>query len=342
MVPDLWTLYAEMKRSRLFELAIAQLWEDGLISGEMHLGVGEEAIIGGIVSQLREDDALALDHRGTAALLLRGIDPVLILRELLGHPQGLCGGQGGHMHLFSKEHLCASSGIVGAAGPAAAGFALAAQYLRPQSIAVAFFGEGAINQGMLLEAMNLAAVWMLPVLFVCKDDSWAITSRSSEFTGGTLNERARGFGILYKEIDGFDVAMVWHAARQAIEFIRDGHGPYFLHVHCVHLEAHFLGYQLLRATRDPLREMPRIALPLTRALLHTRGASLRERRDGTNIVIAALTDTLRDPRRSTAYDPIERTRNLLIADADRLNDLEQQIEREVENVLAASLTEETS
>ena len=155
MPPDLWSLYGLMLESRLFEEAIAQLWRDGLISGEMHLGTGEEAVIAGIVSQLREGDALALDHRGTAAMLMRGVDPAAILREVCGHPDGLCGGMGGHMHLFSREHLAASSGIVGAEGPAAAGFALAAQTLSPGAIAVAFFGEGAMNQGMLLESLNL-------------------------------------------------------------------------------------------------------------------------------------------------------------------------------------------
>lgn len=170
MSHDLWSLYALMLKARLFEEATAKLWHEGMISGEMHLGTGEEAIIAGIVSHLKEGDAMALDHRGTAALLMRGVEPVLLLREFLGCKDGLCGGMGGHMHLFSKEHLAASSGIVGAEGPAAVGFALAAQYLRPGAIAVAFFGDGAMNQGMLMESMNLASVWKLPVLFVCKDD----------------------------------------------------------------------------------------------------------------------------------------------------------------------------
>ena len=110
MPSDIWSLYAFMLKSRLFEGSIAKLWHDGFISGEMHLGTGEEAIVTGVVSQLREGDAMALDHRGTAALLIRGVDPILILHELLGHPEGLCGGMGGHMHLFSKQHLAASSG----------------------------------------------------------------------------------------------------------------------------------------------------------------------------------------------------------------------------------------
>ena len=147
MTPNIWSLYSLMLKSRLFEEAIGQLWHDGLISGEMHLGTGEEAIIAGIIDHLREGDAMALDHRGTAPLFMRGVDPILILRELLGYPDGLCAGMGGHMHLFSKDHLSASSGIVGAAGPTAAGFALAAQYLRPKAVALAFFGDAAINQG---------------------------------------------------------------------------------------------------------------------------------------------------------------------------------------------------
>lgn len=246
MPPNLWSLYALMLKSRLFEEAIAKLWHDGLISGEMHLGTGEEAIIAGVVIQLREDDAMALDHRGTAALLMRGVDPVLILREMLGYPDGLCGGMGGHMHLFSKEYLAASSGIVGAEGPTAAGFALAAQYLRPGAMSVAFFGEGAMNQGMLMEAMNLASAWNLPVLFVCKDDGWAITTQSKKVTGGDLNERARGLGIPVVEVDGLDVSKVWEASHSAIERTRSGQGPTFLHARCVHFEGHFLGFQYLK------------------------------------------------------------------------------------------------
>ncbi|MHA2182643.1 MAG: thiamine pyrophosphate-dependent enzyme, partial [Promethearchaeota archaeon] len=110
---DLWKLYRMMLRSRLFEESVTELWEKGKISGEMHLGTGEEAIIAGVISQLEEGDAIAIDHRGTPPLIMRGIDPILLLLEFLGHSQGLCAGQGGHMHLFSKKELVATSGIVG-------------------------------------------------------------------------------------------------------------------------------------------------------------------------------------------------------------------------------------
>jgi TPP-dependent pyruvate/acetoin dehydrogenase alpha subunit len=337
MPPDLWFLYALMKKSRLFEEAVTRLWQEGLISGEMHLGTGEEAIVAGIVSQLRADDAMALDHRGTPPLLMRGVDPVLILRELLGRPDGLCGGRGGHMHLFSQEHLAASSGIVGAAGPTAAGFALAAQYLRPEAIAVAFFGDGAVNQGMLMESMNLASVWNLPVLFVCKDDRWAITTQSSQVTGGDLEERVRGLGVPYVEIDGREVGEVWEAAHQAIERARSGGGPTFLHASCVHLEGHFLGYQLLRVMRNPVRELPGTAIPLVRSLLRPGGASLAERAAGLRDVLSTVPATLRDPRREPDNDPLVRTRAALESDAARLNELEDRTEREMAEVVSSAL-----
>ncbi|MBE3063569.1 MAG: thiamine pyrophosphate-dependent dehydrogenase E1 component subunit alpha, partial [Spirochaetes bacterium] len=176
---DLWSLYRQMLRSRLVETEVIRFWDDGLISGEMHLGIGEEGVAAAVVSRMREGDAMALDHRGTPALVMRGIDLVSLFKELLGRPDGLCCGRGGHMHLISRELLSASSGIVGASGPAAAGFALAAKRLRPGSLSAAFFGEGAMNEGMLMESLNLAAVWKLPVLFVCKDNQLSITTLSS-------------------------------------------------------------------------------------------------------------------------------------------------------------------
>ena len=336
---DLWSLYTLMKKSRRFEETVAQLWKDGLISGEMHLGTGEEAIIAGVVSHLRPGDAMALDHRGTAAFLMRGIDPVLLLREMLGRPDGLCGGMGGHMHLFSKDHLAASSGIVGASGPAAVGFALAAQTLHPGAIAVAFFGEGAMNQGMLMESINLAAAWNLPLLFVCKDDGWAITTKPGESTGGMLGERVRGLGVRYIEVDGLDVKQVWQSAGQAVERLRSGNGPTFLHARCVHLEGHFLGLILLRILRDPFRELPAIVGPLIRSFLSPGGGSLRDRLSGMSKIISAILAAVRDPRRLSTNDPVAQARLLLLVDPDGLSALEDRIEDEIAAILASALRE---
>ncbi len=342
MPPDLWSLYGLMLKSRLLEEAIAELWHKGLISGEMHLGTGEEAVNAGVVAHLREGDALALDHRGTSALMMRGVDPVLILREVLGLPGGLSGGMGGHMHLFSKEHLAASSGIVGAAGPAAAGFALAGRYLRPGSVAVAFFGEGAMNQGMLLESMNLASAWKLPVLFVCKDDGWSITTSSAALTGGRLNDRARGFGIPASDVDGLDAAAVWEASGTAIERVRASLGPAFLHARCVHFEGHFLGFQLIRVARDPLREMPKISASLARSFVRSGGAGLRGRLEGVKTVLGAAQSSRKDPRRDTDNDPVGRLRKALRSDGARLEGLEARVGSEVRDALAAALKETPS
>jgi pyruvate dehydrogenase E1 component alpha subunit len=339
MPSDLWSLYEMMLKCRLFEEAIANLWHDGLISGEMHLGTGEEAIIAGVLSHLQKGDALALDHRATAAMLLHGVDPVLILRELLGYSNGLCGGKGGHMHLFSKEHLAASSGIVGSSGPAAAGFALAARYLRPEKIAVSFFGEGAINQGMLMESMNLASIWKLPVLFVCKDDSWSITAESQEMTGGTLINRAEGLGLEAFLVDGLDVGKVRELSGKVIAKIRSGGGPVFIQATCVHLEGHFLGYQLLRIIRQPLTEMPKISGPITRSMLRFQGGQIKERIEGLKTVLSTVIKTLRDPRGEKNNDPLTQTRKLLLKESDRLKDIEEKNKREIGDIITDALRE---
>lgn len=336
MQPDLWALYRKMLTSRLFEEAVTHLWQDGLISGEMHLGTGEEAIVAGVVDHLREGDAMALDHRGTAPLLMRGVDPVLLLREFLGRADGLCSGMGGHMHLFSPQHLAGSSGIVGASGPAAVGFALAGLYLRPGTLAVAFFGEGATNQGMMLEAMNLAVIWKLPVLFVCKDNEWAITTPSQSVIGGKLVDRAGGFGMPAAEVDGSDVAVVWHAAKAAVERARSGGGPTFLHARCIRLEGHFLGDALVRVARHPVKEMKPMAGPLLRSATRRKGASLRQRADSLR-TITTLIATAFKGKALKQGDPIKETRQKLEADRTRLQKLERAVAQEIQGALETAL-----
>jgi len=334
--PDLWSLYWNMLRSRLFELEVTRLWQEGLISGEMHLGVGEEAIAAGVVCQLEEGDSMALDHRGTPALLMRGVDPVLLLKEFLGKPDGLCRGMGGHMHLFSKEHLAASSGIVGASGPTAAGFALAAQHLHPGKVTLAFFGEGAVNQGMLMESMNLAAAWKLPVIFVCKDNQLAITTSSPAVTGGVLTERAMGFGIPAAAVDGLDVEQVWHWANQAITRARKGEGPSFVQASCTHLEGHFLGDLLLRIARRPIKEMKSMAGPLMKAFFKPKGASIGKRAEGMSTITSLIKGTIK-LRVSKKNDPLTLTRKKLESDKTRLNGLEKKLESEIRQVVETAL-----
>jgi len=328
MKPDLWHIYENMFRSRLFEEAIIQAWNEGRISGEMHLSVGEEAIVAATVLQLQGGDAMALDHRGTAPLVMRGVDLALLFREMLGQADGLCKGQGGHMHLFSKEHLAASSGIVGAAGPAAAGFALANRYLRPGKVALAFFGEGAMNQGMLLESMNLAVVWKLPVVFVCKDNQWAITTPSRSVTGGSLAERAGSFGMPSVQIDGNDVEAVWEAARKAIDRARAKKGPAFLQAACSHPEGHFLGDPLLRISRHPVKEMKKVAGPLLKSVTRAGGASALKRTGGLGTVTSLIGKTTKT-QVFDHKDPVKIVRGRLAADKGRLKTLEEDVNEQI-------------
>jgi acetoin:2,6-dichlorophenolindophenol oxidoreductase subunit alpha len=335
MTLDLWQLYREMLRSRRFEEAVSHLWSQGLISGEMHLGIGEEAIAAGTVCQLEDGDALALDHRGTPPLVMRGVGLVPLLREFLGCDDGLCHGCGGHMHLFAPDHLAVSSGIVGAAAPAAVGLALSAQHLRPGRIALAFFGEGATNQGMVMEALNLAVVWHVPVVFVCKDNNWSITTYSSDMSGGSLLERARSFGMPALDVDGRDVEAVWQAACEAISGGRKDGGPTFLLAHCDHLEGHFLGDPLLHLARQPVRGFLPYLRPLMRAVLARRGTSLRQR-IAAQLEILRLLRCMRRDHLGSIRDPLERTRSKLSGDPERLERIECEVTHEIEAAVRAA------
>ena len=332
MEPDLWKLYRIMLQSRLFEEAVLQLWSNGEISGEMHLAIGEEAIAAGILSQIQNGDALALDHRGTPQLLMRGVDPVILLKEFLGAADGLCGGQGGHMHLFSSEHLAMSSGIVGASAPAALGFAISAEFLRPGKIAVAFMGEGAVNQGMVMESFNMAAAWELPVLFVCKDNQWSITTQSDSVRSGSLTERAKSFGMPAWEIDGSDVVAVWKAASHAISHARDGEGPSFMLAQCMRPEGHFIGDPLIRISRRPVKEMKKIAGPLIKSVTKIRGSSIAQRSQSLGTIYSTLVKTVKEQIKEQ-NDPLKKCRELLKSDKERLQTLENRIKIKIQEIV---------
>jgi len=322
-------LYRNMALSRAFELAIAELWRQGKISGEMHLGTGEEAVMAGVAAHLVEGDAVALDHRSTPMLAMLGVDPGAILLELLGQETGLCKGRGGHMHLFSKAHLAASSGIVGAAGPAAAGFGLAAKRLRKGKVAVAFFGEGAANQGMLLESLNLAVAWSLPVVFVCKDNQWAIMTRSAKVTGGKLVERARGFGLRAEDVDGLDAMAVWKEVGRFIERARAGKGPSFLLARCSRLDGHYLGDALVRSASASMAENKETLGPILSSAVSRGGGGIGARLKS----LGTMTDLIRragKEQRDGKHDPIFRARK-------KLGETAQQIEAEVATRVEAAV-----
>lgn len=260
-----------MCRIRYVERAAQDLWARGLISGELHPGIGEEAVAAGVVAHLREGDAVASDYRSTPPLVARGVDLGALFGELVGDPAGLCGGRAGHMHLMSEPLRVAASGIVGAPGPLACGFGLAVRREGRGGVAVAFFGDGALNQGSLMEALNLAAAWRLPVVFVCKDNRWAATTRSSRLTGGGPRRRAHGLGLPVIRVDGGDVLAVERGARRAVDRARTGGGPTFLLARCRRPEGHVAGDPVQRVTRT-LHELRAQGEPLLAAALARPGA----------------------------------------------------------------------
>jgi len=310
--PDRERLFAEMCRMRYVEQAVAELWQAGLVSGEMHLGTGEEATVAGVLAHLEEGDSLSVDYRSTPPFVARGVDIASLLCEVLGDERGLDGGRAGHMHLLSPEHLAAASGIVGAPAPLACGFGLAAQLGKNRRVAVAFFGDGAVNEGMVMESLNLASVWRLPVVFVCKDNRWAVTTRSRSVLAGGLVRRAQGFGLPVVRVDGCDVEAVWQAAGRAVSRARHGRGPTFLLARVERMEGHFLGDPLMKVTTDRHQFVSQVR-PLAVAVWRGDGAStavrLRSLAGITRTITAAALE--RGRRR---LDPLERARKGLPPD----------------------------
>lgn len=331
-------LYRQMLRARAFEVAVADLWQRGLISGEMHLGTGEEAVAAGVVTHLRDGDGLALAHRCTPPLVVRGVPLVPMLRELLGRSDGLGGGLAGHMHLFSRPHLAGSSGIVGASMPMGAGLALAASRLRPGSMAVAFTGDGALNQGMALETLNLAVAWQLPLVVVCIDNQWAITTRSNEVSGGAPLARAAAFGWTTAAVDGTDAVAVHAEAGRLISRVRRHGAPAFLLATCPRLDGHFLGDPMLRMTRRPLSD-GRETLASVSDAARRPGGALTDRAGGllrmAGLMLQARTDAGRDSR----ADPLRRARAAMSDDAATRGRIEREVGEEIEAALDAALAD---
>jgi hypothetical protein len=257
---------------------------------------------------------------------------------MLGREKGLCRGQGGHMHLFSRERLAASCGIVGSSAPLAAGFALAAKRLRPRSLAVAFFGDGAANQGMLLESLNLAVAWKLPALFVCKNNRWAITTRTEGVTGGDLVERARALSLHSQQVDGGDAMAVFEAVGRLVERIRHTGEPAFLVASCPRLDGHFLGDHMVGVARHPLTEGKEILAEVLTAAAALGGGGVGQRA----VSLARLTNSLRLARggaRGDDIDPLERARRALKRRESEVVAVDAQVAEQMANVADIALKE---
>lgn len=215
---------------REFEEAAARAWHAGKVRGSVHQYVGQEAIAVGVCANLRPTDYISSNHRGHGHSIAKGADPVGMMKELFGRADGTCGGKGGSMHIadFSIGMLGAN-GVVADGVTIAVGAGQAIKVMKQDRIAVPFFGDGAINRGPLMESLNWAKIYSLPVLFVCEHNGYAATTRTADVTaGGGFPARARSFEIEGEEVDGNDLFAVEAAAERLVSRIRGGGGPAFL------------------------------------------------------------------------------------------------------------------
>jgi acetoin:2,6-dichlorophenolindophenol oxidoreductase subunit alpha len=221
-------MYRMMQEARLFEKRAQDLFLDGLIKGTSHLALGQEAVAAGFAAALRPEDLVFCTYRGHVHTLLRGAPMAALMAELMGRASGICGGKGGSMHLTDVSHgAMGSYAIVGAHMPIAAGAAWAAKERGTGQVAVCFFGDGTTNIGAFHEALNLAVVWQLPVVYVCENNLYMEYTPIGQVTAveHPAADRAPAYGLESIVVDGNDVDEVYEVASRLVARARDGGGP---------------------------------------------------------------------------------------------------------------------
>ena len=274
--------YQQLVTIREFEQRVAELYMQTLIPGIAHVSIGQEAVAVGVCGALRRDDYITSTHRGHGHSLAKGASPERMFAELLGKEEGFCLGKGGSMHIADPEtgNLGANA-IVGGSLAIAAGAALGAKRAGAGQVAVCFFGDGALNQGLLLESMNMASIWQLPVIYVCENNQYGEYTPTEQVTAGNLVSRGEAFDIPSQRVDGMDVMAVYRQTQGLVERARGGGGPGFMVCDTYRFQGHGMSdpdrpYR----TREEEREwMKRDPLERFAALLTERGHCTREELD---------------------------------------------------------------
>jgi len=259
-------MYKQMVSIRLFEEQVNDLYTRALMPGLAHLYIGEEAVAVGICEALHRDDYITSTHRGHGHCLAKGAAPDRMFAELLGKEAGYCRGKGGSMHIADpKSGNLGANAIVGGSVGIAAGAAFSAKTLGTKQVAVCFFGEGALGQGLLYEVMNLSRLWDLPVIYVCENNMYNEYTHFSETTAGDILARPAAFGIPGESVDGQDVRAVYAMASRLVDQARSGKGPAFLLCNTYRYRGHHVGdvnreyyrakqeEQRWMADRDPIK-----------------------------------------------------------------------------------------
>ena len=235
-------MYRQMAKIRAFEEQVNELYKGAKMPGLAHLYVGEEAVAVGVCEALKRDDFITSTHRGHGHCLAKGASVSRMFAELLGKEAGYCRGKGGSMHIADPEtgNLGANA-IVGGSAGIATGAALSAKMRRSGQVAVCFFGDGALGQGLLYEAMNMASLWELPVIYVCENNLYGEYTPGAETIGGEILARPRAMGVHAESVDGQDVQAVHAAMKRLVERARRGEGPAFLECKTYRYYGHHVG-----------------------------------------------------------------------------------------------------
>ena len=231
--------YKDMLLIRRFEEKAGQLYGMGLIGGFCHLSIGQEAVAVGVQSVLKPVDSIITAYRARGQIFAAGMNPKSIMAELTGRRGGCSKGKGGSMHMFSREKkFFGGHGIVGAQIPIGAGLGFAHKYNEDGGLCVAYMGDGASNQGQVYEAMNMAALWKLPTLFIIENNQYGMGTSVQRSSAGELYQRGIGYGIPGKQVDGMDLMAVREAAAEATAYIREGKGPMLLEIRTYRYRGH--------------------------------------------------------------------------------------------------------
>jgi pyruvate dehydrogenase E1 component alpha subunit len=235
-------MYQQMARIRAFEEKVNELYTSALMPGLAHLYIGQEAIAVGVCEALKIEDYITSTHRGHGHCLAKGASVDRMFAELLGKEAGYCRGKGGSMHIadIDSGNLGANA-IVGGSAGIATGAAFSAKHLGDGRIAVCFFGEGALGQGLFYEVMNMASLWKLPVIYVCENNQYNEYTHFSETTAGEITARPEAFGIHTETVDGQDVRAVNETMNRLVERVRSGGGPVFLLCNTYRYHGHHVG-----------------------------------------------------------------------------------------------------
>jgi len=233
-------LYETMLLIRRTEERLRDDSAAGRLPGAVHLYIGEEAVAAGVCAHLRASDYAASTHRGHGHFLAKGGDVRGMMAEIWARREGICQGMGGSMHVADlSKGILGANGIVGAGLSIAAGAAFGARLAARGAVSVAFFGDGASNQGVLMETLNLAALWRLPLVFVCENNGFSEFTPAAQVTAGRIADRARAFAVPAREVDGNDVTEVWRVAGEAVARAREGGGPSFIEARTYRIQGHF-------------------------------------------------------------------------------------------------------